>query len=186
MTASDPASWPDAYGDRLYRYALARVRDPRAAEELVQDALLTAFEKRAAFRGDSSELTWLTGFLRFKILESFRNAGREVPLEPELEGEDDFEPGGHWRSHAEPKEWGGDPVSLSESAEFGAALRACLDGLAAAVSRAFVLREMEGLGHHETAEALGVTPSHAAVLLYRARLRLRRCLERSYFAKGAA
>lgn len=183
---SDPAGWPDAYGDRLFRYALSRLRDPRAAEEAVQDALLTAFEKRASFRGDSSELTWLTGFLRFKILERLRGAGREVPLVEEPEGDEGFEPGGHWKSGAGPRDWGGDPVALAESAEFGAALRACLDGLAKAVARAFVLRDMEGVGHHETAEALGVTPQHAAVLLYRARMRLRRCLERNYFAKGAA
>lgn len=183
---SDPAGWPDAYGDRLFRYALSRVRDPRAAEELVQDALLTAFEKRASFRGESSELTWLTGFLRFKILERLRHSGREVPLDDGGERDEGFEPGGHWNEAGAPRDWGGDPVALAESAEFGAALRACLDGLAAAVARVFVLREMEGVGHHEAAEALGVTPQHAAVLLYRARMRLRRCLERSYFAKGAA
>lgn len=189
MTLSDPASWPDAHGDRLYRYALSRVSDPRAAEDLVQEAFLTGFKSRAKFRGESSELTWLTGILRFKIFEYIRKKGKEVPLgAPDEDGieKDLFEEGGHWKDGAGPRDWGADPVALAESAEFGAALRACLDGLAAAVARAFVLREMEGAGHQETAEALGVSPAHAAVLLYRARARLRRCLERNYFAGKAA
>jgi RNA polymerase sigma-70 factor (TIGR02943 family) len=188
LTLTDPAGWPDAYGDRLYRYALSRIRDPRAAEDLVQEAFLTGFQKRASFRGESSELTWLTGILRFKLFEQLRRSSKELALG--FDEQDDresalFEGEGHWKPSDAPRDWSGDPVALAESAEFGAALRACLDGLAAAVSRAFVLREMEGAGHQETAQALGVTPQHAAVLLYRARMRLRRCLERSYFSRGA-
>ncbi len=186
---SDPAGWVEAYGDRLYRYALSRLRDERAAEDLVQDVLLTAFKTRDRFKGESSELTWLTGILRFKIFELYRRQAKEVPLG--FDADDDreaalFEEGGHWKAEGAPHDWAGDPVRLAEDAEFGAALRACLDGLAAAAARAFVLREMEGVGARETAEALGVSPGHAAVLLYRARMRLRRCLERSYFAKGLA
>lgn len=187
MTLSDPAGWPEKHGDRLFRYALSRLREPRAAEELVQEAFLTAFEKRASFRGESSELTWLTGILRFKILEHLRRRSKEAPLGgADEEADEFFEAGGHWKAEAGPRDWSGDPQALAESAEFGAALRSCLDGLAEPAARAFVLRDMEGVGHHEAAQALGVTPPHAAVLLYRARMRLRRCLERSYFAKGGA
>lgn len=186
---SDPAGWPDLHGDRLYRYALSRIRDARAAEDLVQETLLAAFKSRERFRGESSELTWLTGILRNKIFEHLRRQAKEVPLG--FDADDDresalFEDGGHWRPQDQPRDWDADPARRAESDELGAALRACLDGLAAAAARAFVLREMEGVGHREAAEALGLPPGHVAVLLYRARMRLRRCLERSYFAKGAA
>ena len=186
---SDPANWPDAYGDRLYRYALSRVRDESSAEDLVQEALLTAFKSRDRFKGESNELTWMTGILRFKIFEFYRRQSKEVPLGFD-DGDDResglFEGGRHWKPENAPRDWGADPQRAAESAEFGAALRACLDGLAAAAARAFVLREMEGVGHHETAEALGVSPGHVAVLLYRARMRLRRCLERTHFSPEAA
>lgn len=185
---SDPAGWVDAHGDRLFRYALSRLRDEHAAEELVQDALLTALAARGRFRGESSELTWLTGILRFKILEHLRRRARELPLGQDEDGREDslFEEDGHWRRTQAPRAWDGDPVRLAESAEFQAALRSCLDALPSPAAAAFTLREMEGVGHRETALAIGVTPERVAVLLYRARLRLRRCLERSHFAPEAA
>jgi RNA polymerase sigma-70 factor (ECF subfamily) len=191
VSLSDPAGWVDAHGDRLFRYALSRLRDARAAEDLVQETLVTAFGSRDRFKGESSELTWMTGILRNKIFEHLRRQAREVAVgtgaEDDGAREDGlFAPDGHWAGATAPADWGGDPRARAESAEFADALRACLDALTAQVARAFVLREMEGVGHHECAEALGVPPSHLAVLLYRARMRLRRCLERGYFAPEAA
>lgn len=187
---TEPATWVDAYGDRLFRYALSRVRDERAAEDLVQDALVAAFKSQDKFQGESSELTWMIGILRNKIFEHYRKQSREVPLgadeDDDLREESLFETGGHWQAADAPRDWGGDPLRSAESAEFAAALRACLDALTPNVARAFVLREMEGVGHRESAEALGVPPGRLAVLLYRARLRLRRCLEKNHFAPEAA
>jgi RNA polymerase sigma-70 factor, ECF subfamily len=190
---SDPATWVDAHGDRLFRYALSRIRDQAAAEDLIQDTLLTAYKARDKFRGESSELTWMTGILRNKIFEHLRRQSREVPLGPRLEDEDGgdreddlFDGTGHWKPAFAPDDWGGEPQKKAESAEFTAALQDCLDALTPNVARAFVLREMEGVEHRECAEAMGVPPGRLAVLLYRARLRLRRCLERSLFAREAA
>ena len=188
---TDPSAWVDAYGDRLFRYALSRLRDERAAEDLVQDALVTALRARERFEGRSSELTWLTGILRLKIFEHLRRQAREAALSLSNEDGDDresgwFEADGHWRAADAPADWGGEPHARAESAEFAAALRRCLDALTPSVSRAFVLREMEGAAASDCAEALGVEPAHLAVLLYRARLRLRRCLEKGYFAPEAA
>lgn len=186
---SDPCTWVDSHGDRLFRYALSRVRDARAAEDLVQDTLVTALKARDRFKGESSELTWLTGILRLKVFEHYRAQAREVPLDG---GEDDdreeswFEDGRHWKPEHAPRDWGPEPQRAAESSEFAAALRACLDALTPNVSRAFVLREMEGVEHHECAAVLGVPPGRLAVLLYRARMRLRRCLEKNHFAPEAA
>lgn len=187
---SDPSTWVDAHGDRLFRYALSRLRDERAAEDLIQDTFLVAFKSRDKFKGESSELTWMTGILRNKIFEHLRKSSREVPLgAPDADGDDDeadFFDGRHWSAAETPRDWGAEPHAKAETAEFGAALRRCLDALTPNVARAFTLREMEGVEHHACAEALGVPPAHLAVLLYRARMRLRRCLERGYFAPEAA
>jgi RNA polymerase sigma-70 factor (ECF subfamily) len=186
---SDPATWVDAHGDRLFRYALSRIRDERAAEDLVQDCLVTALKSRDKFRGESSELTWMIGILRNKIFEHLRRQAREAPLGPDDDSdrEDElFDGTGHWKEAVAPADWGGEPHRRAESAEFSAALRNCLDALTPNVARAFVLREMEGVEHQECAEAMGVPPGRLAVLLYRARMRLRRCLERGAFAPEAA
>jgi RNA polymerase sigma-70 factor (ECF subfamily) len=186
MAATDPATWVDAYGDRLFRYALSRVRDTVSAEDLLQETFLTAFKSRDRFKAESSELTWMTGILRNKIFELYRRQAKDVPLLPSDESDsvDDFFAGRHWS--VAPRDWGGEPVRKAESAEFSAALSTCLDALTKNVARAFILREMEGVAAKEAAAVLGIPPGHLAVLLYRARMRLRRCLERSYFAPEAA
>jgi len=187
---SDPSGWVDAHGDRLFRYALSRIRDERAAEDLVQDALVTAFSSRDKFQGNSSELTWMIGILRNKIFEHLRKQSREATIA--VNDDDDerenslFDVGGHWNGASAPKDWGGEPHQRAESAEFSGALKNCLDALTPNVARAFVLREMEGVEHHACAEVMGVPPGRLAVLLYRARMRLRRCLEKNYFAPEAA
>ncbi len=187
MTTTDPNSWVDAYGDRLFRYALSRVRDAGSAEDLLQDTFLAAYKSRDRYKGESSELTWMTGILRNKIFEFYRRQAKDVPLLPsdeDLDPELEFFSGRHWS--VSPKDWGGEPALKAESAEFSAALRACLSALSENVARAFILREMEGFAVKDAAEALGVEPSHLAVLMYRARMRLRRCLERSYFTPETA
>jgi len=181
---TDPKTWVDAYGDRLFRYAFSRVRDQASAEDLVQETFLAALKSRSTFKGDSAELTWMTGILRNKIFEHYRKQSKETPLDADDSREDAlFADGRHWSPAEAPREW---PAAKAESAELGAALRRCLDGLTAPVARAFVLREMEGLDARAAAEALGVPPAHLAVLLYRARLRLRRCLEKNHFAPESA
>lgn len=184
MSTSDPKTWVDQHGDRLFRYALSRVRDESSAEDLIQETFLAALKSRDKFKGDSSELTWMTGILRNKIFELYRRQAKDVPLAAEDDDrESSFFDGRHWSPAEAPREW---PAAKAESAELSAVLRRCLDGLTAPVARAFVLREMEGLPAPETAAALGVAPAHLAVLLYRARMRLRRCLEKNHFAPGAA
>lgn len=184
---TDPSTWVDVYGDRLYRYALSRVRDAGSVEDLLQDTFITALKSRDRFKGSSSELTWMTGILRNKIFELYRRQAKDVPLLPSDEDSDpelEFFSGRHWS--VPPRDWGGEPVRKAESAEFSAALRQCLSALSENVARAFILREMEGFAAADAAAALGVAPGHLAVLLYRARMRLRRCLERSYFSPEPA
>jgi RNA polymerase sigma-70 factor (ECF subfamily) len=186
---SEPATWVDAHGDRLFRYALSRIRDERAAEDLIQETFVTALKARDKFLGNSSELTWMIGILRNKIFEHLRRQAKESPLiaEDDENREDaGFDATGHWKAASAPADWGGEPHRTAEGAEFSAALRNCLDALTPNVARAFVLREMEGVEHLECAKTMGVPPGRLAVLLYRARMRLRRCLERGYFAPEAA
>src|SRR3989338_5731223 len=109
---TDPSGWVDAYGDRLFRYALSRVRDEGAAEDLVQETLLTAYKSRDRFQGASYELTWMTGILRNKIFELYRRQSREVPLLPSDEDADprsEFFDARHWKAAFAPRDWGGEP-----------------------------------------------------------------------------
>src|SRR5882672_4854524 len=71
-------AWVGEHGDCLYRYALARVRKPEVAEDLVQETFLAAVRGYEKFGGRSSERSWLVGILKNKIVDHFRKLGRET------------------------------------------------------------------------------------------------------------
>ena len=72
----DPTAWVEQHGDYLFRYALIRLRNESVAEDLVQDALLAAFQGKERFTGSSTERSWLTGILKHKIMDHFRRLAR--------------------------------------------------------------------------------------------------------------
>src|SRR5574341_1192755 len=72
----DPNRWLDEHGDYLYRYALVRVRDSAAAEDLLQETLLAGMKSYPQHEGRSSERTWLVGIMRHKVVDYFRQLAR--------------------------------------------------------------------------------------------------------------
>jgi len=59
----------------------------------------------------------------------------------------------------------------------------CLSRLPARTAQAFMLREHLGFETDEICKELGVTPTHCWVLLYRARMALRLCLQQNWFGR---
>jgi RNA polymerase sigma-70 factor (ECF subfamily) len=182
---SDPAAWVDLHGDGLYRYALLRVRDRELAEELVQETFLAALRGRAQFAGRSSERTWLIGILRRKVADHFRSAGRSglAPGDdmPDGSSQQWFDRNGHWRDPV--LRWPGDAARTLEKREFWDVLDGCLSKLSHSLLAAFCLRELEGIESAEICKILNVTASNLWTQLHRARMLLRVCLERNWFAR---
>jgi RNA polymerase sigma-70 factor, ECF subfamily len=165
----------------LLRYASLQLRDRHAAEDAVQEALLAALAGEAAFAGRSNLRTWLTGILKHKIVDAIRRAGRETALAPEEEEfEALFDGRGHWVEM--PAAWP-DPDASLEQKQFFSALEECLARLPAKTAQAFMMREHLGFDTGDICKELGVTPTHCWVLLYRARMALRQCLEQNWFSK---
>ncbi|XQU08038.1 sigma-70 family RNA polymerase sigma factor [Halomonas sp. LY9] len=167
---------------RLLAFARLQLRDAAAAEDAVQETLLTAFEKSATFEGRSEFETWVFGILKFKILDQLRHQkkqGRWQPLDDDLN--DDtldrlFEANGHWQPNARPSDWG-QPEQLLENQRFWQVFDACMLALPDNVARIFSLRELMGLSTEEICKETGVSDTNCWVILHRARLRLRECLE---------
>jgi RNA polymerase sigma-70 factor (ECF subfamily) len=176
----------------LVRYALAQLRDREAAEEAVQEALLGALEAVGSFDGRSSLRTWLTSILRFKIVDLQRRAVREratADLGEQGPAPDDdawlddfFDEGGHWRSA--PQAWN-DPESALEHRRFWEAFEKCLSGLPSAAGRVFFRREVLGDETGAICQDEGITANNCWVIMHRARLALRACLEQTWFGKAA-
>ena len=184
-TISDPEKWVDLYGNLLYRFALARLRDPVLAEDAVQETLLSAFKGRENFSGRSTEQTWLVGILKHKIIDHFRKMSREVNLNEDTSiediGEDAFNENGRWKNG--PVSWSLDSSKILEQKEFLEILKQCLTDLPGRLANAFVMRELEGLDSQEICKVIDVSSTNLWVILHRARQRLRGCLEINWFGQ---
>lgn len=110
-----------------------------------------------------------------------RRSARERTLDGETEHDaSEFDEHGHWREL--PERWI-EPDGALEQKQFLHALERCLASLPPRTVQAFLLREHIGMATEEICNELGVTPTHCWVLLYRARMALRECLQRTWFAK---
>jgi len=182
---ADARAWLDEHGDVLYRYALLRVGDATAAEDLVQETLLAALEGHERFRGRSSVRTWLVGILKHKAIDHIRRAVKE-PEAPGPTGTPEdvapfFQDSGLWGLW--PQKWGGNPAGAFERQEFWDVYVMCLAALPEQIAMVFSLREMDEVDSDELCKILGVTATNLWTMLHRARMRLRRCLEENWFAK---
>jgi len=166
------------------RYATLQLRDAAVAEDAVQEALLAALAGESNFAGRSNLRTWLTGILKHKIVDAIRRQSRERPS-PELESDSSefdalFDKRGHWEEAPDPWE---QPEGALEQKQFLAALERCLEALPERTAQVFMMREHLGLDTSEICKELRITATHLWVILHRARMALRLCLESNWFRK---
>jgi RNA polymerase sigma-70 factor (ECF subfamily) len=184
----NPERWVEKYGDALFGFAASRVRDRAIAQDLVQETFLAAIKSRENFVGRSSERAWLFGILRNKLIDYYRLQGREVPLanleSPLPEERGAFGTSGlgkdGWAKGLAPTAWE-TPEEILVSKEFQEVLKRCLSRLPDKVAQVFLLREIDGVSSDEICKDLGVSPNNLWVMLHRARMGLRRCLEVHWF-----
>lgn len=182
---TDPTTWLEDHGDILYRFALARVRNPSIAEDLVQDTFLAGIKAVERFNGASTVRTWLVSILKHKIIDHMRKANREVATGDDsiadwAEGEY-FDRKGRWKKH--PPEWITNPQKAFERKEFWGVLETCLGKLKERQHQAFVMRELEGHNSETICDRLEISASNLYILLFRARLQLKTCLEKNWLEK---
>ena len=168
----------------LLRFARLQLRDEAAAEDAVQECLLAALTGEQKFAGKSALRTWLTGILRHKIVDHIRRRAREPSLQAMDEDGDErdfdglFQADGHWAEA--PADWG-DPQRVLENKRFHDVFEACLEILPAKTARVFMMREFLGLETSEICKELAMSTTNCWVVLYRARMRLRECLQLNWF-----
>ena len=185
----NPESWVDQYGDFLYHFTLSRIKDPSIAEDLVQETFLAALKARKNFQGRSTARTWLIAILKHKIVDHIRKQVREHTsdkLESMLNTaandpvDSSFNDEGDWRIR--PSKWAIDPMKLYEQKEFMDILYQCLGELPERQAEAFMMREIDGFSTEEICKVLNISATNSWVMLYRARMWLRRCLENSWLS----
>lgn len=172
--------WLTEHGDYLYRFALARLRDSHQAEDAVQETMLAAIRSNS-FDGESSVRTWLTGILKHKIIDLQRKQIREQPVSDLIDldtsdssMDDFFDKSGHWLDKPQTLEM---PDNTLEQKQFLAVLDECLSKLPKKLKAIFMLRDVHELENENICKELNITATNAWVMLYRARMGLRKCLE---------
>ena len=160
-----------AHTRSLYNYALQRVRDPMLAEDLVQETLLAALGASGGrFAGRSSVRTWLTGILKHKIMDAFRERAK-APLSC---GD---------ASDAEALDLrvydGGDaePEAATVRQRLLQVCQLHLERLSARAAEVFVLTDVLGHDTDEVCAMLGISRANLWTTRHRVRQSLRRACE---------
>lgn len=187
MTTRDADTWLTDHGDYLFRVARRQLHSDELAEDAVQETLLAALAARERFAGDASVRTWLSGILKHKVVDLIRRRVREVALPVDADGEEAvdllFRQDGHW---AEPLRPWGNPETEAELSQLRQVLDDCAGRLKPVMAQVFSLREVAGMETAEICKELDITPTNCWVLLHRARLFLRECLEMNGFSRAAS
>ena len=173
----------------LLKLARLQLRNDAWAEDVVSDTTIAALEGRNGFEGRSKFRTWVIGILKHKITDQLRRRIREVSAEALVEsGEvDTFDElyTDEGRPVRAPLDWG-DPEQALSRQQFVSVLQACVDALPASLGRVFLLRKWMEFDTAEICKELSISTTHCHVMLYRARTRLRECVELNWFGGRAA
>ena len=166
------------HGNQMYAVALRIVGDSDEAEEVVQEAFISACSKVDSFEGRSMLSTWLYRITTNAALMRLRKQrGDTVSLdEPQLMEEGDLVP-------RQLGDWQMEPSQEALTTELRQVMDEAVQGLNPTLRAAFVLRDIQGLSTEEAAAALDISESALKVRLHRARLQLRESLA-DYLAGG--
>jgi len=176
LRRGDPAAATELverYGARAYRVAVAITRDAADAEEVVQDALLSAIRKVDTFRGDAALGSWLYRIVTNAACQKVRRTAHQraaISL-------DELLPKFHEDGAAAViEDWSGRLDDPAIRSRLRAALNAAIDDLSPEYRAVVILHDVEGLTLAEAAMSMGITVANAKTRLHRARLFLRKRL----------
>ena len=166
MLGGDEGAFDEFFADyfpRLFRFAVLRLRDPDAAEDIVQTSLIAAVRHLSSWRGEASLFTWLCTICRREIAAWEKRTSRRVIVsiaddDPSL------------RAALDSIGAAADaPDARLARADTGRIVQLALDHLPPRYSRALEWKYLEELSVDDIAGRLQCTPKAAESLLTRAR-----------------
>lgn len=180
VTKANPQNWVSLYATQLYQYALPRVNDSAIAEDLVQETFLSALKGLDGYKGEASEKNWLFTILKNKIIDFYRKKTREESIMniPDLQSmeSDWFDKDGNWAENKMPKDWQA-ADNPTERKEIQKLINWCKEHLKELQQHVFTLKYMEDMESDEICKVLNISTSNYWVLIHRARLKMRDCVE---------
>lgn len=182
-----PENWIDNYSDYLYVFALRRVNNEEVALDLVQDTFLAALESKDRFLGNSSEKTWLTAILKNKIFDYQRKlySTSTSSLNALTDTHGDavfFNENGHWNPEEQYNELNSvlvQPTHL-EQKELDQIIKQCINTLPLPARDLFYAKMIDEEETEKICKLLNITTTNFYVMMHRARLLVRSCIEKKY------
>jgi RNA polymerase sigma-70 factor (ECF subfamily) len=170
------------YENKLYRLAMRFVRNENDAQEILQDAFLSAWRNLSGFEGRAQFGSWMYRVTVNAALMFLRARSRhpEVML-------DDVEPAilhkaAEQSVHGSSEDWSQRPDEQLQSEELRRHIQEAADALPEGLRTVFLVRDVEGMSTEQTAELLGLSLPAVKTRLHRARLAMREAIGH-YFAQ---
>lgn len=188
-----PEKWVTLYGDYLYSLAMMKTGSRETSQDLVQEVFLSAIKAKDTFSGRSSERTWLTAILQNKVIDFYRKKDILKDASDYLAETDHsfhtaffesaVESYGHWRQDTAPHTWAESADAAMKKKEFYKILHYCINKMPPKLIPAFVAKYIDGEDTEKVCKELDLSSSNYWVMIHRAKVLMRRCLEKSWFSQ---
>lgn len=178
--------WVIAYSDTLYTWALNKTSSVETAEDLVQETFLAAFVSFDKFLNRSNPKTWLFSILNNKIIDHYR---KKTTISESIEQTAEqqairftdsiFDTNGKWNSNESHPIWDNEK-HLLDDVEFNEIMKFCMGNLPEkwriAISSKYLLEKTPD----EICQELGLTTTNYWQVIHRAKLLLKKCIEKHW------
>ncbi len=180
----DPNKWILLYADYLFNYTINRIDDEELAKDLVQETFFSALKSMKNYRGEASERTWLVSFLKRKIIDQYRKMNsKKGKAEIRVNFYEEGDKKGSWLEERVPQTWNNEAETDIESKELGVALNHCIEALPYKYKVVFKMKTIDDIETEEICNELNITASNLWVMIHRARVQFRKCMEDNWFKK---
>ena len=183
---NDIENWVNIYGDDLYSWAFHKINSRQLAEDLVQETFLAAYKSYDSFKGQSNAKTWLFKILNNKIIDYYRKSARQhldnADDQKNLESiADMFDQNDNWKSNGLEGRWM-DDQHLLDDPEFIEVMDVCMNDLPTSWRIAVLQKYHFDKDAQSICQELNVSPSNYWQIIHRAKLLLKKCLEKKWFS----
>lgn len=183
MQKANPEKWLELYGNLMYQYCLLRVKDKEVSQDLVQETFLAGLKGLSGYNGVASEKNWLFAILKNKLIDHYRKSAKEDTFfqnsDVQSDEDDWFNKDGGWDENKKPANWHSIDSTL-EKKEFQKIILICKNHLKDIQRSVFTLKYLEDMDSVEICKVLNISSSNYWVIIHRARLQMRNCVEKNW------
>lgn len=178
--------WVKDYADALYGYIMKRGFESETAKDLVQETFLAAWRNMDHYKAEASVKNWLFVIVKSKMTDHYRKSANKVMADAiQIEQNESvfFDDQDHWAKGFYPSKWSVNFSNAIEVKEFYEVINKCKSKLKDIQQTVFAMKYMEDQESEEICKILNISSSNYWVIIHRAKVLLRACLQKNWLAK---